>query len=199
MGLFTFEQAVSFLQKEGYIIIFLLMVIEGPIITTAASFLASAGFFSIYLIFVLSLFADLTADIMYYTIGRATNKTVIEKKFQNLKGKKSFKKIEAGMNNHLGKTLLIVKLTPFLAIPGLLLAGALKVSIKKFTIISLAITIPRTIFLTVSGFYFGYAVNKILMYFELGQYIFLFLIIAVIIIYFIFKFISSKIEKSLKA
>jgi len=199
MGFFTFEEAVNFLKGEGYLLIFILMAIEGPITTTAAAFLSAAGIFNIYFIFILSVFADLFADLVYYFMGRCSNKAVVERYIHKSgKSKMFLEKVETGLNSHLGKTMFAIKMTPFFAVPGLILTGALKIPVGRFAKVSLLITLPRTIFLVLVGFYFGYAVDKILHYFEIGQYIFLFLIIAVVIVYFALKIINSKIQKRVK-
>ncbi len=46
----SFSSALSFALSHGYVLIFLIMIIEGPFITTAAAFAASLGYFNIFII-----------------------------------------------------------------------------------------------------------------------------------------------------
>jgi membrane protein DedA with SNARE-associated domain len=61
---------IAKLQAGGYVVMFGLMVIEGPIITLMASFLASIGLFSFPLVLLLGWMGDITGDLMYFAIGR---------------------------------------------------------------------------------------------------------------------------------
>lgn len=172
------------------------MVVEGPIITTAAAFAASLGFLNIWIIFFLSLAGDLVADFLHYTIGFATRLTLIERYGHYLGLRKSrINKMEKHLKNHLGKTLFLVKFTPPLTTIGLLFSGALRVPLRKFIFYSLIITLPRTIFFTALGYYFGFAAERILEFFNLGQYLIIFLAVFLVVFYFIFKKIYNQVVK----
>ena len=61
---------IQFLSEYGYWIAFPLMIIEGPIVTLIASFMASMGVFDVWFVLFLSVLGDLIADIIFYGIGR---------------------------------------------------------------------------------------------------------------------------------
>lgn len=184
----NFSSTFSFVQSSSYALIFIAMVIEGPIVTTAASFAASLGYLNIWLIFFLSLFADIFSDFLHYGFGYVWRRAVIERYGQYVGLKKQMmKKLEKRLHNNLGKSMIVIKFTPILSTPGLMLAGALKVPIKKFMFYSFMITLPRTIFFTAAGFYFGLAFGKLMDYFSLGQYTILFIVLFIILFYFISK------------
>ena len=194
----NFLQTAEYLQGTSYFIIFLLMVIEGPIVTSAAAFLASLGFFNIFIIFILSLLGDLVGDCLHYTIGRYGGHKLIKKYHKKFSvTKKDLNKTEHNLNKHFGKTMFVIKFTPLFTTPGLILMGSLKIPLKKFIIYSLLITLPRTIFFILTGYYFGIAFDKIMNYYKIGGYIIVIFVIFVIISYLIFKKISSKIAQNI--
>lgn len=196
MILGDFYSSLSFVQTHGYILIFLIMIFEGPIITTAAAFAASLGFFNIWVIFFLSLAGDLIGDFLHYGLGRIGRIAFVEKLSAKFGIKNSsIKNLEKKLHLHLGKGMFFIKFVPVFTTPGLMLAGALRVPAKRFIFYSFLLTLPRTIFFTGLGFFFGAAINAVLEYFKLGQYAVSFVVVAVIIIYFAFRKISSYIAK----
>ncbi len=195
MDLTTFTSALAFVQTQGYLLIFILMIIEGPIITTAASFAASLGYFNIFIIFALAVLGDLVGDTIYYAIGHFGRHRIVEKYEHIFKiSKKLVITTENHFKNHLGKTLLIAKLTP-LAVPTLILAGASKVPLRKYVTWCMIIILPKIIFFTAAGFFFGYLTNSLLQYYKDAGYVLLALLIGVVLIYWLGKKITALITK----
>lgn len=195
----TFQEALSYVEVSSYFIIFILMIIEGPIVTSAAAFAASLGYLNILIVFILSLLGDLIGDLLHYGIGRFGRLAVIERYDYRFGLKKqTIKKLETNLKKHLGKTLFAVKFIPILTNIGLILAGALRIPLNRFLFYSFLITLPRTIFFTGLGFYFGRAVSTVLNYFKLGEYSILFVIIVSLIAYFIYKFVSNRMASQAK-
>lgn len=56
--------------KYGYFILFPISVIEGPIVTIVAGFLASLGLFNFFLVYFIVLAGDFSGDTGAYAIGR---------------------------------------------------------------------------------------------------------------------------------
>ena len=195
MNLHTATSLLSFGITEAYILIFLIMIIEGPIITMSAAFAASSGYLNIWIIFLLSFFADLVGDSLNYAIGYYGRKNLIEKYNHLFKIKTSIlKRIEKHYKKHLGKTLFLVKMTP-LAIPGLMLAGAGRVPLKRYVKWCAVIILPRTIFFTGVGYFFGVLINSVLRYYRATEYFLLGIIILIVMAYFLIKKASGRIYK----
>jgi membrane protein DedA with SNARE-associated domain len=193
------DSAIAFVQTHGYLLIFLVMVLEGPLITMAAAFAASTGFFDVRIIFFLSLMGDLVGDFIHYSIGYFTRKTITER--YDLKSgitKKRLKKLEEGIKTHFGKSMFLIKFTPFLTTPGLLLVGTMHVPVKKYVFYSFIITLPRTIFFTLSGFYLGVALSRIVRYTHIAGYLILAVMLFIIIKYIIVEIDFSKVSKRVK-
>src|SRR4051812_44105505 len=58
------------LQTYGYIFLFPIAALEGPIITIIAALLASQGYFNIFAVYFVVVASDLVGDVLYYALGR---------------------------------------------------------------------------------------------------------------------------------
>lgn len=140
----------------GIWILLPIMIVEGPIITVVASFLASLGLLNIVLVYFLSLLGNILGDLNYYAIGRFGREKFIRKygKYVGLHEER-VEYLEHHYKNHFLKTILIAKLTEAPIIPTLVAAGLAKVDIKKYTLLSTAIEIPKVLIVVLIGYYFG--------------------------------------------
>lgn len=192
VDLSTAAGILAFIQTQGYIIIFLIMVLEGAIITYVAAFLASLGYFNIYAILLLSIFGNLIPDIFLFFLGKYSRTNTVEKisKFFGFNHER-IEKIERGFSNHAGKIIVSCKLIPGFAIPGLVLAGFSKVPFKKFFIISTTFNVSASVVLTLLGFYSGIAVESMLKYLKLESFALVVLGLLTIAIYFLIRFFKK--------
>ena len=184
---------INIIQMNSYFFIFLLIVIEGPIVTAVASYAASLGYFNIWIIFLLSILGNLIADVFFYIIGRFSRTKRTEgliKKF-GLKDCQ-IKSLEENLKKHVIKTLFIIKLTPLLPIPGLLVAGFSKIPFKKFLFYDLFLILISTSAIILLGYYFGFAINSIFKYFKIGQFSILGVIIVLFLLYIFYKKLKQK-------
>lgn len=192
VNILSFNDLLAYAQVHGYFLIFLIMIVEGPIMTVAAAFAASLGYFNIWVIFILSDLADLVCDALFYSVGHVTRKKFLDK-YTNLFQEKSYlKKIEDKYREHPGKTIFLLKMSPFVT-PGLMAAGAVKVPLKKYIYWNLVNNVPRTIFFVAIGYFFGVFAKSILHYYNNISYYAFFLIVLILVIYFGWKKLSSKI------
>jgi membrane protein DedA with SNARE-associated domain len=195
----NFSSILDFVKSSSYFLIFLAMIIEGPMVTASAAFAASLGYLNIYLIFLLSLFGDLTGDIVHYYFGKFLRKAVVEKYIKkNGIRENQIKKLDEKIHNNLWKSMILIKMTPPLSTPGLLLIGSSKVPITRYIRISFITILPLTIFYTILGFYFGLAIKKVLDYLKIGEYA-LFFVILIIIVFLLYRLIYKKINVKLKS
>jgi membrane protein DedA with SNARE-associated domain len=176
-----------------------MMVVEGPIITAAAAFVASLGYLNVWIILFLALLGNFIPDTLLFLIGRWGRKAGIERFVHRLGLRPSrMKLIERDMKKHACKTLIIVKLIPLLPIPGIILAGFMKVPIKKFLLVDILFNVVGALIFTSMGFYAGWAINNIFKYLKIGQYVLLLLIPLVIVVYIVYKRFSSYLGKKLQ-
>jgi len=191
-----FTSVLDFVGSSSYFLIFIAMVLEGPMVTSAAAFAASLGYLNIFVVFFLALLGTLTGDAIHYYFGKILRKRVINRYIKKNGIKTSqIKKLDKKIHNNLWKSMMVVKMTPPLSTPGLLLMGATEVPINRYVFISLIVSLPLTIFYTALGFYFGFAVKNVLDYFKMGEYALFFIIITMIIVFFLYKVVYKRILK----
>ncbi len=158
MGTTDIQTIFSHLQGLGYLSIFLLMIIEGPIITGIAGFLASLGFLNIWMVIALGILGNLIPDLILFYIGKSGGNHVLDylhNKF-NLNIDRT-ERLKQRLRSNLGKGIIFVKLTPGLAILGLITIGIIKPKLKDFLIVTFLFNLIATLFLAVGGYYSGFA------------------------------------------
>jgi len=195
----SFPQIIEWLLVYRYIVLFPIMVIEGPIITIIAGFLASLDLLNIYIVYIVIVLADITGDIFYYSIGRWGRMRFLHKygKYFGLK-EQNIQKVETHFERHTKKTLIIGKISHAIGTPILVAAGIAKVPIFEFLWLNVVATLPKSLVFLLIGFYFGQAyvrLNKYLDYFSIAILI---LAILLIISYFGYNRIRSKTDKMIK-
>lgn len=190
---------LEFLQVHGYWIILLLMIVEGPIISYVAAFAASLGIFNVYWILILSVLGNSIPDKIFYLIGRYGRGPTIERiaGYFGL-SKKRIEIIENHLKEHLGKTLIFVKIVPPLPMPGMLLAGFVRANFKKFMYITTIFDIIVSVILVLAGYYSGFLIGNALEYFKLQSLVLPILVIALFVLYYAIGWIYKKIAKYFK-
>jgi len=193
------NQAAQWLLGHGYSLMFILMLIEGTAVTAAGAFAAALGYFNLWAVFLLSILGNLVPDVIYYAIGFWGRGWAIDR-YGRYFGftPKRVAYLEKIMRKHAVKSLIFVKMTPFLATPGLIIAGATKMEIKKYAWWSLIITAPSSLFFLVIGYYFGFAYEKIVGYLNYGGYLIVGTLAIFIVMSYLYKKFSGKIAERLE-
>lgn len=190
------SQIIELLTKYGYPVIFLLVLIEGPLVMIISSFFAAMGYLNIFFLYPLLVAADLIADILWYYAGYLGRKNIVNRwgRFIGLTPDKldRFEKLSNKFKNHQGKILFIAKITHVIGFPFLVAAGIFRINIKKFIWFNFLATIPKVLFFMLLGYYFGEASEIISRYLEYGTLIGILLLILSIIIYFFIQRIAKK-------
>lgn len=156
---------VHLLEQYGYLVLFFVAVIEGPIITIIGAFLASQGYFNIFAVYAVVVAGDLAGDIFYYGIGRLGRTGALEDMRRSLGVTgEDFAPLERYIQLHGAKILLFAKYTQtgFLALPA---SGAARMPVGKFLWYNALGTIPKSLVLAFVGYFFGYAYYRINGYF----------------------------------
>ena len=192
----TFTDLVPWIIAHGYFIFFFTALIEGPLVTTAAGVVAAFGYYNIVIIILIAIAGDLTADVIYYFIGYHSRILVIER-YGHRFGitKERIEKIEKMVHKNFKKTMFIVKVSPIIPIPGLIAIGASRVSLRKFIEMSLLVTVPKSSLFALLGFYSGKAYAHLGSSITNGSYIIGGLILVIILVYFIYQKITSRITR----
>jgi membrane protein DedA with SNARE-associated domain len=158
----TLDAAIHMLRSEGLLLLFPLAIVEGPIVTVIAAYLASLGYLNVFAVFVVVVSADLVGDCILYSLGRFGHDVVLKRwglRFgvdaRQLAG------IEAHFRSRGGRTLLIGKLTHAVGFIILFVAGASRMSFPTFLWYNLVGTLPKCMFFVVIGYTIGSAYTEI--------------------------------------
>lgn len=193
-----FASLFSWLSDNSLGLIFAAMVIEGPATTTAAAFAAALGYFHLSVIFGLSILADLLADAVYYFIGHAGRTNILERFGSRFRlTKEQLGRLDQLLHAHIGKAILFIKMTPFLATPGLMLAGAAKVPLRRYALYSGIITVPRALFFVLTGYSLAAASSRLAEYLHYGKYAAFTGIVLVVFLPPLYRKLSGLISKKL--
>lgn len=193
-----FNSTLQYVIAGGYIVMFIGMVVEGPVITAAAAFAAALGFFNIFYVFLLAILGDLVADVTYYAIGYFSRIAFVEKYGHRFgMSKARMEHLEQLLKRHPGKTLLVLKLIPGIATPGLMMVGVTHMPPRKFTTICTSIILPKVLLFMALGYYFGSTYDAISKYVDNAQYFIIFAVIATLFIYYIYSKATSSLAARL--
>lgn len=194
--LFSFSNIFALLASYGYLVLFPIMVVEGPIITIIAGFLASLGYMNFTLVYIVVVVGDLTGDALYYAVGRFGRMSFIDR-WGHWIGITSqrVEKIERHFADHAGKTLILGKLSH--AIGGIILvaAGVARIRFWRYLWFNFLATLPKSMLLLLIGYYFGQAYAMINKYLDLSVFIALGLGIMYIGLYYGIKYFAKKLDR----
>ncbi len=193
-----FAGVLQFLQTSGYGIMFLLMLIEGPIVTYVAAFAVSLGIFNIFYVFILSSLGNFIGDVVLFFIGRVSKKKNIERYESRSLTPTKMSRLKNYLEKNPGKTLAVIKFTPFLPIPGLLLAGSSDMELRKFLGFSFIFSMSSALTMMILGFYSGVAFLTIAKYVKYMEYLIPLTILLIVFVFWLVKFVSRKISNRLE-
>jgi membrane protein DedA with SNARE-associated domain len=116
-----------------YLLLALLVAIQGPTAILLAAAGASAGWLNPVLVFVTAAASDLIADMLWYTLGYAGKSEWIFRVGRRLgiQGE-TLERLEQAMYEHAGKIVFMAKLTISLVVPTLIAAGLIKVRWRRW-------------------------------------------------------------------
>jgi membrane protein DedA with SNARE-associated domain len=173
----TLDTIAHILQVHGLLVLFPIAVVEGPIITVIAGYLASLGYLNIFAVYLVVVLSDLIGDSLCYLLGRSGQNVMLERwgtRFgvtqQRLAALREY------FQFHAGTTLLIGKLTHSAGLIIMLAAGASKMPFGTFIWFNLLGTLPKSLFFLLVGYTLGHAYNQV------DSYIFRASLIALVVL-----------------
>ena len=116
-----------------YLILGLMVGIEGPIFTLIGAAAAAGGYMKPDLVFLSASIGNLSADTIWYTVGYAGKIEWLIRVGRKIGFKQQdIKRLKDRMRQHAPKILLIAKITSGLIIPSLIAAGLARVPWKRW-------------------------------------------------------------------
>lgn len=152
------DTVLHLLQAHGLLLLFPLAVIEGPIVTVIAGWLARLGYFPGGQAMLILVLADLIGDSLLYGLGRSGS-GVLPPKWRRALGVTDTRitRITEHFSKNGGRTLIAAKLTHTFGFVVLVAAGASRMSFPVFLWFNLVGTIPKTLFFLLVGYAVGEA------------------------------------------
>ncbi len=182
------------LEHYKYILIFPIMIVEGPIITIVCGFLVYLGFLNALLVFPLLVLGDLIGDSFYYAVGRYSTKFAWTMKLMAFFGynESQEKFLINHFEKHTLKTLLIAKISHGLGIPVQITAGIARVRFYTYLLIELLGTVPKTFLLLILGYYLGSSYQKINSY----LHIYAFAVVAIFVLALLYTLFNKYLKQN---
>src|SRR5215211_4888638 len=138
------EAALSLLEAHPYLLLFPLVMLEGPLATVCAGFLVAAGFANWPFVYAIAVGADLAADTIYYLLGRSARFPCprrIVRRFCLTEGRLA--RFEEVVRTNAAKVLIGAKIVDAAAIPVLVATGLAKVGYGRFMTWNVPATLSR--------------------------------------------------------
>src|SRR3989344_1137150 len=190
---------VERLAVFGYPLMFIGMVVEGPMVTAAAAFAASLGYFNVALVFLLSILGDVLPDVCYYTLGYFGHHAVIRRLVRLLRIREDrLDKARGFLSRHQLKGLALFKYVPFLAVTGLILTGTNKMPFKKFVLADTLIGIPHTLVFLGLGSFSGQAFAEAVRRVQHTELIFGVAVVFAALLYLLYRSVVRRITARLE-
>lgn len=156
------DTIVALASAHGLAIVAPLAVVEGPIVTVIAAWLASRDILDLWAVAGVVLAADVVGDLALYALGR-WGLHRLPKPWRDRLGLNRARLL--GLAKHFraqgNRTLVIGKLTHTAGAAVLVAAGLAKVRLWRFFWVNLVATIPKSLFFVVLGYSIGSAYGRI--------------------------------------
>ena len=190
----VFGSTLPWLLSGGYLLMFVAMVFEGPLVVMAASFAASMGYFNLGIVIVLAVAGDLIGDLIWFAMGRF-GRAAFRHRLQHRFGmsREGMRKAGQLIEQHPGTTLVVIKLAPFAAVPGLAAAGASRLSLPRFVFFASVIIVPKTAVFVVLGYLFSQTYGVIALYLKDQVYAAVIVLILALLTYCAYWWLAGRI------
>lgn len=160
--MFGLETVTALMLKHGLVFVAPLAVLEGPIVTVIAAWLASQGAFPLSAVAIVVILADLVGDFGLYALGRWGLGLLPARMRTRLRLDPDHLATLAGhFDQKGGRTLLFGKFTHSMGFAVLVAAGAGRMSLGRFALFNILGTVPKSLFFVGLGYLFGTAYSQV--------------------------------------
>jgi membrane protein DedA with SNARE-associated domain len=152
----SLDSLAALISHYGYAFLLPAAIIEGPVVTVIAAFLASLGVLDIVWVYAIAVAGDVIGDSIYYWIGRLGRTTLIPK-YGHWVGltPERIARAEEHYKDHLGKTLLFGKVTQAPILIIIVAAGAARADFLRLLGLVFLITLPKALIFLLVGYFAG--------------------------------------------
>lgn len=158
----TLDSALQLIQSHGLLILAPISVLEGPIVTVIAAYLAKLGYMPVLGVYLVCVLGDLVGDAILYWLGRFGPR-FLPGRWQVRLGITRARKtaLEEHFAEKGGRTLLFGKWTHSAGMPIMLASGAGKMPFGPYMFWNLVGTLPKTLVFVLIGYFIGQAYGLI--------------------------------------
>lgn len=152
----SIETVLNLIEAYPYVLLFPLVLLEGPITTVAAGLLVAADLIGWPVAYAVAVTADLTGDTLYYLLGRSARRPRAGRLLARLGlTEEKLAAMEASFGRNGGKALVGAKVADFAAVPVFVAAGLARVGYWRFLGWTAAATVPKAGLLMLGGYFAG--------------------------------------------
>jgi membrane-associated protein len=152
------EGLQSALADHGVWVLFVLAVLEGPLVVLGATALAQLGTLEVRWVWGIAVMADLVGDILLYGAGRFAPGLLPQRHRPHMaQAHIAQERAAALFRQSGGRVLLLAKLTHFAGLPTLVMAGFARMPVLPFLWWSLVGTVLKVSVIVLTGWYFWQA------------------------------------------
>jgi membrane-associated protein len=152
---------VELLRTWGLVILAPLSLVEGPIVSMIAGYLARIGILELLPVLAVVVLGDLVGDVALYLIGRKGRLVVRRRWLSRLKiSPAQLARLVRRFREQDVRLILFGKFTHYLGFAILLAAGVARMPFGRFLVASLVATIPKSAVLVAIGWTFGEAWSR---------------------------------------
>ncbi|MCB1358799.1 MAG: VTT domain-containing protein [Maritimibacter sp.] len=182
------EAVTALVAKHGLAVVAPFAVLEGPVVTVIAAWLASLGLFPVWALALVVIAADLAGDLLFYGLGRWGRDYLPERYLDRVGlGAARLAALSGHFDTKGGRTLLFGKFTHSVGFAVLAAAGAGRMKLGQFLWFNLIGTVPKSLFFVALGYGFGTAYARIDNWISRVSLVLLVLILAGGVSWFLFR------------
>lgn len=150
------SSVLQLLYEHRYIFAFAGAMLEGNFTIILCGVLFKFGYFNVWGLLTALISGYFLNGIFWYFLGRIFGHTIIEKWIKRFKtGRKIIDKLESYFQQHSAKTIFLTRITYSISMFSFMIAGSLKMNLRKFLIVSLIAGICWVLMMAGIGYGFG--------------------------------------------
>lgn len=175
------------IMQGRYPLIFLFLFFEGTTTNFLSSGLAAAGVLNIFVIWVAAIVLELSADLLYYTLGSRMSEAKILAKVKGGERNKLVNVLEGTYRTRPSFTLMVIKFLGPLAIPGIMYLGHHNaMSISRFLRSAAVVAVSRATVISFLGYMVGKGFTTFTRVYDMLGYV------GVVVLVFVVLYLFSK-------
>jgi len=154
------EAILALILGFKYLALFVLVIVEGFFTTITAGALAARGILNLPVVIAIVVLADLTGDYLYFTFGKRISRSRFARFLSLSPGQ--LHRVERIFARHgRAATIIVAKLSSYLALPVIIAAGAIHMPKRKFYTYCTIAAVAKASVLVALGYYFGKEIHHL--------------------------------------